>query len=111
MWCSLSLSLSLTMSAIEAATHAGLGLSYSSTVAGVACSAGTTEPRKALPGLFSCAVTAGSPAVRLPPCQGGSGFGDEPCDRRSYSRIVGGCGHGEFGWPGHSNECWRVGWL
>jgi hypothetical protein len=52
-----------------------------------------------------------APGVRLPPCQGGSGFGDELGDRRGHSRVIGWCCNGWLGWPAHGNECWRVGWL
>jgi hypothetical protein len=52
-----------------------------------------------------------SSAVGLPPCQGGSGFGDESCDRRSYSRVVGWRGNDRRCWPVHGDECRGVGEL
>ena len=52
-----------------------------------------------------------SSAVRFQLGEAGGGFGDEPCDRCGYSRVVGWCGNGWFGWPGHGNECCVGGWM
>lgn len=64
-----------------------------------ACSVGNGSAPEKIPGLFSHAITAGSPAVRVPPCQGGSGFGDDPCDRRGYSPGSWLVWQRWFGWP------------
>jgi hypothetical protein len=71
---------------------------------------GMVEPPERNPGGSSPVVTAGSLAVRLPPCEGGGEFGDEPCDRRGYSRVVGWCGNGWFGWPNDAHHSGHAVW-